>query len=341
MTVFILRLFFVVLSAFVGAQLTEVFDGPSDWVLKSIGAGIAVGVAVVAIIIEYSSKNISVRGLSAAVFGLLFGLIMAKLVTDAFYLVPLNDRFSAILNISVLLIFCYFGMVVAVRGRDEFKVVIPYVRFEQQNQVGQLIVLDTSVIIDGRVLDIAQTHFLDGTFVVPRFVLKELQAVADNPSPLKRNRGRRGLEILNKLRRSEFAEVKIHDEDFPAVAEVDAKLVKLAKVLDAKVLTNDYNLNKVAELENVIVLNINELANALKPVVLPGESLEIKLVKEGKEYNQAVGYLSDGTMVVVENSRNLIGKTVNTIVTSVLQTSAGRMIFSRVDEGNGGEGKIT
>ena len=203
-------------------------------------------------------------------------------------------------------------------------------------QIGhkQNIVLDTSVIIDGRITDLCQTKFIEGRLIIARFVLKELQQIADSADALKRNRGRRGLDILNKIQKNTKIIVKIHDEDFPDITEVDAKLVKLAKVLDAKVFTNDYNLNKVAELEGVAVLNINELANALKPVVLPGEMMEVKIVKEGKEHNQGVAYLDDGTMVVVEEGRNLLGKTIQVTVTSVLQTSAGRMIFGK-SEHNG------
>lgn len=172
--------------------------------------------------------------------------------------------------------------------------------------------------------------------VIPRFVLRELQQIADSQDALKRNRGRRGLDMLNKLQKTENIDVKIHEEDFPELSDVDTKLVKLAKFLGAKVFTNDYNLNKIAELQGVAVLNINDLANALKPVVLPGEILEIKISKEGKEYNQGVAYLDDGTMVVVDNARHLIGQTIKTNVTSVLQTSAGRMIFARLETGNFG-----
>jgi uncharacterized protein YacL len=197
--------------------------------------------------------------------------------------------------------------------------------------VQQNIILDTSVIIDGRIIDLCQTKFIEGRLVIPRFVLKELQQIADSSDALRRNRGRRGLDILHKLQKLERVVVKIHDEDFPEINEVDAKLIKMAKVLDAKVFTNDFNLNKVAELEGVAVLNINDLSNALKSVVLPGELLEVKIVKEGKEYNQGVAYLDDGTMVVVEEARKILGQTVEVTVTSVLQTSAGRMIFGKID----------
>jgi uncharacterized protein YacL len=205
------------------------------------------------------------------------------------------------------------------------------VKFDRQDQKDTLLILDTSVIIDGRILDICATKFIDGLFVIPRFVLKELQQVADSQDALKRNRGRRGLDILNKLRKTPQITVKVHEDDFPEITTVDEKLVKLAKVLGAKVLTNDYNLNKVAEFQGVSILNINELANALRPVVLPGEMMEVRLVKEGKEFNQAIGYLDDGTMVVVDNAKRLLGTSQQVLVTSVLQTAAGRMIFARLE----------
>ena len=185
------------------------------------------------------------------------------------------------------------------------------------------------MIIDGRVADICETGFLDGTLVIPQFVLKELQLVADSADSLKRNRGRRGLDILQKIQKMAGLEVMISDLDFPEVREVDLKLIELARTLQGKIVTNDFNLNKVAQLRGVAVLNINELANSLKPVVLPGEIMKVFILKEGKEYNQGVAYLDDGTMVVVDNARKLIGKTIDVVVTSVLQTTAGKMIFGR------------
>jgi uncharacterized protein YacL len=192
--------------------------------------------------------------------------------------------------------------------------------------------LDTSVIIDGRIADIIQTRFIEGRLVIPRFVLRELQQIADSQDALKRNRGRRGLDILNKIQKTSSLDVRIHEDDFPEVKDVDAKLVKLAKLMGAKVFTNDFNLNKIAELEGVTVLNINELAGALRPVVLPGEAMDIRITKEGKEHSQGVAYLDDGTMIVVDSAKHLIGQVVTVVVTSVLQTSAGRMIFARLED---------
>jgi uncharacterized protein YacL len=193
-------------------------------------------------------------------------------------------------------------------------------------------ILDTSVIIDGRIADIAETGFLDGVLVIPQFVLRELQLVADSADSMKRNRGRRGLDILQRIQKMAHLNVQIVEEDFPQVREVDMKLIELAKIYDCKVVTNDFNLNKVAQLHGVEVLNINELANSLKPIVLPGETMRVFILKEGKEYNQGVAYLDDGTMVVVDNAKKMISKTIDISVTSVLQTTAGKMIFGKFDE---------
>jgi len=203
------------------------------------------------------------------------------------------------------------------------------VETEKETASKRLKILDTSVIIDGRVADICQTGFLDGVIVIPQFVLEELQHIADSSDALKRNRGRRGLDILNRIQKEIDIQVEMYEIDFDDIQEVDSKLIKLAKLTDGVVVTNDYNLNKVCEFQNVQVLNINDLANAVKPVVLPGEELNVQVIKDGKEYNQGVAYLDDGTMIVVEEGRNYIGKRIDVVVTSVLQTSAGRMIFAK------------
>jgi uncharacterized protein YacL len=256
---------------------------------------------------------------------------MAKLVTDAFSLAPISMESLSAIRVTLTLIFCYLGMVIGLRGKDEFNVIIPYVRLRRQDQAEEVTLLDTSVIIDGRILDIFKTKFLEGRVVIPRFVLKELQQIADSTDPIKRQRGRRGLDILHMIQKEVGQAITIHEEEFPEFPEVDAKLVKLAKLLEAKIMTVDFNLNRVASFQGIKVLNINELANALKPVVFPGEHMQIKLLKEGKEYNQAIGYLEDGTMVVVEDARKLIGQEVKVVVTSVLQTQAGRMIFTKLE----------
>ncbi|MFA5075698.1 MAG: PIN domain-containing protein [Candidatus Babeliales bacterium] len=317
-----LRFLFIVASTMVGYQLA----GVNSW----IGAGVGAVVSVVIVALELGMRSVSVRGLSSSVFGLILGLIMAKLVGDAFYLMPIPPESLAISRTILTLVFCYLGMVIGLRGKDEFNIIIPYVRLRRQDQNEELTLLDTSVIIDGRITDILKTKFLEGKIIVPKFVLKELQQIADSTDPIKRQRGRRGLEILNSMQKETGVNLSLHDDEVPDIKEVDAKLVKLAQLLEAKIMTVDFNLNHVASFQGVKVLNINELANALKPVVFPGELMTLKLLKEGKEYNQAVGYLDDGTMVVVEEARRLIGQEVKVAVTSVLQTPAGRMIFTKL-----------
>ena len=316
-----MRLFFIIGSSFMG---------------YSIGLGIGEGInglaigcsfSLVIIILETMMRRVSVRGLSSMVFGLLLGLIMAKIVSNAFMLFPIEESMRFLTNIILTLSFCYLGAALGLRGRDEFNLIIPYVRLKRQGEVTDMAILDTSAIIDGRILDICKTSFLETRLVVPRFILRELQAIADSADSIKRQRGKRGLEILHAIQKE--INIAIQEEDFLEIQEVDAKLVRLAKLLEAKIITVDFNLNRIAELQGVKTLNVNELSNALKAVVLPGENLEIKIIKEGKEYNQGVGYLEDGTMVVVENARKSIGKTHSVIVTSVLQTQAGKMIFAK------------
>jgi len=233
----------------------------------------------------------------------------------------------------VMLLMAYVGLIVGASKGDLLNLAALGGIFggEKQGKKSYKI-LDTSVIIDGRIADIAETGFLDGTLVIPQFVLRELQLVADSADSLKRNRGRRGLDILQRLQKVASVQIQIVEDDFPAVREVDLKLIELAKLYEGKIITNDFNLNKVAQLQGVDVLNINELANSLKPIVLPGETMKVFILKEGKEYNQGVAYLDDGTMVVVDNARKMIGKTIDISVTSVLQTTAGKMIFGKWDE---------
>ncbi len=317
---------FLLISVVLGYQIGAFWPGgePSAWIGASAGAL----VAVLFILLEARVQRVSVQGLSLVAFGLFVGLLLSRLIGETIALVTMPaEVLGAIRSVSTIIV-CYFSVMMTLRGRDEFKLIIPYVRFSRQDQREELFVVDTSVIIDGRIADIVATRFLEGRLVISRFVLRELQGIADSTDPLKRNRGRRGLDVLNKLRKSDRITVTIHEQDFPEIHEIDAKLVKLAQVLSARVLTNDFNLNKVAELQGVVVLNINELSNALKPILLPGEMLEVKPVREGKEPHQGVAYLDDGTMVVVENGQSFIGQTVRVLVTSVLQTAAGRMIFT-------------
>ncbi|MBB5175011.1 PIN/TRAM domain-containing protein [Texcoconibacillus texcoconensis] len=268
--------------------------------------------------------------------GLILGLLVAFLIS-----IPLNsiEFLGTVFPLIVTFLLGYLGFQVGFKKRDELSNFIPTSsravkkkEVEAPDSEGKgagLKILDTSVIIDGRIADICQTGFLEGTLVIPEFVLEELQHIADSSDVLKRNRGRRGLDILNKIQKELPVDVEIYDGDFEEIHEVDSKLVKLAKIVDGYVVTNDFNLNKVCDLQGVAVLNINDLANAVKPVVLPGEEMHVQVIKDGKEQNQGVAYLDDGTMIVVEGGREYIGKNVEVIVTSVLQTSAGRMIFAK------------
>lgn len=337
MTIIAIRVFFVFLSTVAGYYIGSIL-GAFDPVWTMGGAIAGFGGSLLIILIEMAMKRFSIRNLSAAVFGLIFGFFMAWILTSVLKLIPMSIELFSSLQIILILIFCYLGMVIAMRGKDEFNLIIPYVKFVRQDEREDIVLLDTSVIIDGRIADILETKFVEGRIVIPRFVLRELQQIADSSDSLKRNRGRRGLDILNKIQKNSKLNVRIQEEDFPEIKDVDAKLVKLGQLLGGKVVTNDFNLNKIAELQGVTVLNINELANALRPVVLPGEAMEVRISKEGKEYNQGVGYLDDGTMVVVDNTRHLIGQVIKVIVTSVLQTSAGRMIFAKYEDGRENKG---
>ncbi len=326
MNLLFVRILFVVFSMIIGYQSLILHNAEV--------MGMAVGglAALLIIFLEIGMRKVSVRGLSSSVFGLILGLIMSKLVSDAFSLAPISAEQLAQLRVTLTMIFCYLGMVIGLRGKDEFNVIIPYIRLRRQDQVEEMTVVDTSAIIDGRILDVFKTHFIEGKMIIPKFVLKELQQIADSSDPIKRQRGRRGLDILHACQKEMGQGISIHEDEFPEIHEVDAKLIKLAKVLEAKILTVDFNLNRVASLQGIKVLNINELANSLKPVVFPGEQLKVKLIKEGKEHNQAIGYLEDGTMIVVEDARRLIGQEVRGVVTSVLQTQAGKMIFARLEK---------
>ena len=236
-------------------------------------------------------------------------------------------------SLAVFLIMAYIGLIVGANKGDMLNLQALGGLFGTERNTRQVYkVLDTSVIIDGRVGDIAEAHFIDGTVVIPQFVLRELQMVADSADPLRRQRGRRGLEVLQRLQKMPHLDVQIAEDDFQNIAEVDLKLIELAKRYDAKIITNDFNLNKVATLQGIEILNVNQLANALKPVVLPGEIMRVFILREGKEYNQGIAYLDDGTMVVVDGARKMINKTIDISVTSVHQTTAGKMIFGRFDD---------
>jgi len=285
---------------------------------------------LIAIAAEIQLKKIELGTIIGGLLGISCGLLFAYLL-----MLPLKLFLGEDVNVisfGLMAVFGYGGLLIGLSRGKAISIAAIFRLFRGQGMEEHLKILDTSVIIDGRIADVCETGFLEGVFILPQFILQELQHIADASDTMKRARGRRGLDILHKIQKMSRITVRIVDEDFPKIKEVDAKLVALAKLLNAKVITNDFNLNKVAELQGVSVLNINELANSLKPVVLPGEAMKVFILKEGKEYNQGVAYLDDGTMVVVENARRLIGKNSDVTVTSVLQTTAGRMIFSKLKE---------
>ncbi len=301
-----------------------------------IPAMVAFGIVLVDIL--WPNKRL--RGLSGLFFGVLAGVVLAYAINSILRLFlmlfpNIADAPSVQLAISLLdAAILFLCVTVVLQTRDDFRFIIPYVEFSKHAKGARPLLLDSSVIIDGRINDIAQTRVLESQMIVPRFVLEEIQTIADSGDRLKRNRGRRGLDVLGKLQENDNLDIRILDAQAPnleGAADTDAKLVVLAKHLDARIVTNDYNLNKIAQLRGVDVININDLANAMKPVVLPGEAMSIKIIKPGEEPGQGVGYLDDGTMVVVDQGRDYIGKEITISVTSALQTSAGRMIFGRLE----------
>jgi uncharacterized protein YacL len=299
------------------------------YVLEGSVIGFLIGIA--ANLIEYRLRDISFGSVLGGILGLGAGMLFSSFVLFPLKFVITSEIFM-IVSFIMSAMFGYAGLFIGYnRGRN---LTIPAIMrlFKGQELEEDIKILDTSVIIDGRIADMIEAGFLEGTIIIPQFILQELQYIADSPDPLRRTKGRRGLDILQRIQKMSNIKTKIVEEEFPKIKEVDAKLIALARLLNAKIVTNDFNLHKVAQLQGVSVLNINELANILKPVVLPGEIMNLFIVKEGKEYNQGVAYLDDGTMVVVENARKLIGKNVEVTVTSVLQTTAGRMIFAKPKE---------
>ncbi len=333
MDLIVLRILFLALLASVCFFLHP-FGIENGWVSAISGAV----TASLVIAFEYRVRALSLRRLIGAVTGSVLGIFGAALFCMVLRSALLPGPTSAVLQIFVLLLMTYVGLLVGASKGDLLNPAALGTVFSAERSSRRTAkVLDTSVIIDGRIADIAEAGFVDGVMVVPEFVLRELQTVADSTDASKRQRGRRGLDMLQRMQSNTAIDVQIVPDDFPAIREVDLKLLELAKKWGAKVVTNDFNLNKVAHLHHVEVLNINDLANALKPVVLPGERMIVTILKEGKEYNQGVGYLDDGTMVVVDHARKLIGKIVEITVTSVLQTASGKMIFGKLEENGRGE----
>ncbi len=353
MVIWVLRGLFVLMMVAVSFTAFQTEESERyGWLLVTA----AVGIAVLMVGVDVFVTRKSLAALSGAFLGLVVGMAFAAglalivdLLVQAFQPElaledlsglsdPLRERVQGAQGVLVAvklligIVCCYLSISFVLQTKDDVRFVIPYVEFAKQTRGARPLLLDTSVIIDGRIADICDTRIIDAPLIIPRFVLQELQAVADSADKLKRNRGRRGLDMLNKLQTNDKVEIKISDTRLPSVEEagdVDAKLLALAKKLDGRVVTNDYNLNKIAQLRGVDVININDLTNALKPVVLPGETMRVRVIKPGEEAGQGVGYLEDGTMVVAENARDHINDEIAIVVTSVLQTSAGRMIFGR------------
>ncbi len=342
-----LRLVFVIVLGGVGWSLANdprLNEGPLQGQQFYIVLGFVLTSVVFIALDALFIPRKSLAAISGVFFGLIVGMVVAyglSLVIDLMIGANVPDELTeaqkpilSALKLGIGVICCYVAVSFVMQTKDDIRFVIPYVEFAKETKGSRPLVLDTSVIIDGRIADIATTRILESALIVPRFVLHELQTVADSSDKLKRGRGRRGLDMLNKLQANEDLDIRILDtipERSAKDAGVDEMLVDLALLLNGRVVTNDYNLNKIAQLRGVSVININDLANALKPVVLPGESLEVKVIKPGEESGQGVGYLDDGTMVVAEGARDRVGEVVNLTVTSVLQTSAGRMIFGRLD----------
>jgi uncharacterized protein YacL len=320
----IVRVIFVAVLA-VSAFALRPF-GAEPW--QATLAGLLFGLCI--IFFEVRLEQVSLKRLIGAAAGSVLGIIGAFLMSLVVGRAVPDQHF---IPVGLLLLMTYVGLIVGAKKGDMLNLAaLGGIFGGEKSSKKNFKILDTSVIIDGRIADIAETGFLDGVIVIPQFVLRELQLVADSADSMKRNRGRRGLDILQRIQKMAHLNVQIVEEDFPQVREVDMKLIELAKIYDCKVVTNDFNLNKVAQLHGVEVLNINELANSLKPIVLPGETMRVFILKEGKEYNQGVAYLDDGTMVVVDNAKRMISKTIDISVTSVLQTTAGKMIFGKYDE---------
>ncbi|MGA9058259.1 MAG: PIN domain-containing protein [Terriglobia bacterium] len=300
---------------------------------KSLAALLGASLGVFFIFFEMRLERASLKRLIGAAAGSIFGILGALMISHLLSITALDKVSLSFLQVTLLLLMAYVGLVLGANKGDLLNLSALGGLFSAEVKPKRNFkILDTSVIIDGRVADVCETGFIDGLMIIPQFVLRELQLVADSSDPLKRNRGRRGLDILQRMQKMGTIQIQIVEEDFPHMHEVDLKLIELAKQLEGKIVTNDFNLNKMAQLQGVAVLNVNELANALKPVVLPGEIMHVFILKEGKEYNQGVAYLDDGTMVVVDNAKKMISKTIDIAVTSVLQTTAGKMIFGKFEE---------
>jgi len=331
MPLLILRLTFIVIAAGLGVFVFRSQDELLELSWVVLTASLLLAGAVITIDVLIPRKRLDT--ITSVYFGTVVGLFLAYVVGLALIPLPIPDQQREPLQLMLALVLCYLCISLLMQTRDDFRFIIPYIEFSKEVKGLKPYILDTSVIIDGRIADVLETKIFDSQLIMPRFVLAELQAIADSSDKLRRGRGRRGLDMLNRLRAGGEVELQIYDRELPEFVgqPVDLKLVMLAKHLEGKIVTNDFNLNKVAKLQGVGVINLNDLANALKPVCLPGEVMEVRVIKPGEEFGQGVGYLDDGTMVVIENARDHVSKTVAVTVNNVLQTSAGRMIFARYD----------
>ena len=332
MSLWVLRVLFLSLCTLGGYAVSQVRPDLISAPLPGLFVGFGFGGLLIAI--DEMIKGFSLRAFSAATFGLILGTLVAELIdhSDLFTYADVEGRpIRWLIRLALFLGFSYIGMVLAMRSnKEDFSLLIPFIRFTSQDKPASLLVLDTSVIIDGRVADLIESNFLEGTVVVPRFVLNELRLIADSSDPTRRARGRRGLEMLERIRKNTHNEVKIHEADVPDEKEVDAKLVVLSRTLGARLFTNDHNLGKIAELQSVRCVNVNELAKSLKPTLLPGDPLNLKIVREGREKGQGIGYLNDGTMVVVKGAQAVIGQQAEVLVQSLHQTGAGVIVFAEL-----------
>lgn len=304
-------------------------DSVSSSYYGLFGASLGLLASYLIVKLEERLRRVPLKDIIGALLGLILGLVFANLLLSKL-LSHILGGLSFFLSLSFYFLAGYLGFQVGLKKSSNFD--LSQLPFFGRLSYKDVKILDTSAIIDGRIADICETGFLEGVLVIPQFVLYEIQHIADHPDPVKRARGRRGLDVLHRLQKQSFVMVKIVDEDFPRLRDVDSKLVALARKYDGKLITNDYNLNKVAELQGVEVLNVNQLATALRPAVLPGEQMNLKILKEGKEHRQGIGYLDDGTMVVVDDAKKMLGREVSVVVTSLLQTTSGRMIFAKLKE---------
>ncbi|MEK7448046.1 MAG: TRAM domain-containing protein [Planctomycetota bacterium] len=324
----IFRVIFVIISGVIGWYIEQLFTYDQTGYYGLVSGLL---VALFFILIEIGFARRFIGAISVTMFGLVFGFVLSYLFLGALMLLPwakeANPELRDWLQFAVTFLFCFISIIAIVRSKDDFKFVIPFVELAKGKKSGRPLIIDTSVIIDGRIADICETLIIDTPIILPRFVLLELQKVADSSDKLKRVRGRYGLDILQRLQKNSNLDIQISEASFSYLEGVDSKLIKLAQSLNGRLMTNDFNLNKLAQVENISVVNINELANALKPVFMPGEALEIKIIRAGEEPHQGIGYLDDGTMVVVEGGQSKIGQRINVMVTSVIQTNAGKMIF--------------